>query len=235
MGKPLRPPTSGCLSVLQVYSREPWDPLRRRAMSNSRISVRLVSELVIIFAGVYGAFWVERYRQEVEDRERALTILEALDRELENLSNNGPYVEKGMTQALDAFVDARTKGIQAPPAFYREPGAETPSISVWRATVSSGGVNLLDPGLFYSLAEFYNRVESFSERYLRYNEFTEREILPLLSRGGEAFYDPVSEELEPSFQVHMDQLRTLRDEASLIILRADSLVQVVRAEAELFR
>jgi hypothetical protein len=204
-------------------------------MTRSRISFRLVSELVIIFAGVYGAFWVERFRQEVEDQERALTILAALDRELENLSQNGPYVEKGMTQALDAFREARSEGIQAPPAFYREPGAETPSISVWRATVSSGGVNLLDPGLFYALAEFYNRVESFSERYLRYNEFTEREILPLLSRGGEAFYDPVSEELEPSFQVHMDQLRTLRDEASLIIFRADSLVQVVRAEVELLR
>jgi len=195
-------------------------------------AARLVSELLIIFAGVYGAFWVERYRQDLEDNERALTILEALAREIENVSSNGPLVRDAMASALEAYDTQVGAGIRARPAFYREPGAETPSISVWKATVASGGVNLLDPELFYTLAEFYNRVESFSQRYLRYNQVTEQEVLPRLSLGAEAFYDPSSGELDPVFRVHMDQLRTLHDEAVVIVDRAKALVGVVRAEAE---
>ena len=194
--------------------------------------LRLASELIIIFAGVYGAFWVERYRQDLEDSERANTILEALAREIENVASNGPFVRDAMASALSAYDSAVARGIRAQPAFYREPGAETPSISVWEATVASGGVNLLDPHLFYTLAEFYNRVESFSQRYLRYNQITEQEVLPRLSVGAEAFYDPLTGGIEPVFEVHMDQLRTLHYEADQIIDRAETLMQVVRAEAE---
>lgn len=200
-----------------------------------RFPIRLLSELLIIFAGVYGAFWVERYRQDLEDRERAATILQALEEELREFSEYGPLVEAAMESALEEFDTARGQGVMVPPAYYREPGAETASTSVWEATVASGGVNLLDPKLFYALAAFYNRVESFSQRYVRYNAFTEAELLPLLSLGAEAFYDPSSGELSPAFRVHLDQLRTLQGEASAIIARADSLMDVVRREGKRLR
>jgi len=197
--------------------------------------LRLASELLIIFAGVYGAFWVERYRQALEDRDRAVTILEALEREIGQFSGEGRHVLEEIATALASYDSATALGLRVPPAYYREPGAETPSVSVWEATVASGGVNLLDPGLFYDLAAFYNRVHSFSQRYLRYNQVTEQEILPRLSLGAQAFYDPHSSELDPIFEVHMDQLRTLRDEAAQIIARADTLGEVVRAEGERLR
>jgi hypothetical protein len=38
--------------------------------------------------------------------------------------------------------------------------------------------------------------------------------------------------LDPVFEVHMDQLRTLHYEAEQIIDRSEALVQVVQAEAE---
>ncbi len=204
-------------------------------MSKPRLSVRLISELIIIFAGVYGAFWVERYRQDIEDRERALTILEALEAEIGGIVLEGPRVRDDMASALADFDDARSRGEVVPPAYYREPAAETPSISVWQATVSSGGVNLLDPDLFFSLAAFYNRVESFSQRYLRYNAFTETEVLPLLSGDPRAFYDAGTGGMDPAFRVHLDQLRTLRSEAAEIIAQAIVLTDSVRAHAERLR
>jgi hypothetical protein len=207
----------------------------RRGASKGGLLLRLGVELAIIFAGVYGAFWVEGYRQEVEDRQRARSILEALAREIEQISTEGPRVRDAMASALQAFDSLSALGGRPSPAFYREPAAETPSISVWEATVSSGGVNLLDPDLFYSLAAFYNRVESFSRRYLRYNQITESDLLPRLSEGPEAFYDPLSGELDPVFEVHMDQLRTLHQEAVEILRRAEDLVATVRAEAEELR
>jgi len=205
-------------------------------MSGTRGSpLRFVVELVVVFAGVYGAFWVEGYWQKAEEREREAAILGALAEELGNFVDQGPLVGEGMNQALNAFQEARSRGERVSPAYYREPGAETPSISVWQATLSSGGVNLLESELFFDLAELYNRVESFSERYIRYNTVTEREVLPLLSRGPDAFYDPSSGDLDSRFEVHMDQLRTLRDEVSFIVARADTLRSQVRASLEELR
>jgi len=195
----------------------------------------LVAELLVVFVGVYGAFWVEGYWQRLEDRERAATILGALGAEINNIRENGPYVSGGMELALAEYDEAEAQGGRPLPAYYLEPGAETPSISVWRATVSSGGVNLLDSELFFALAEFYNRVESTSERYVRYAVVTEEEVLPLLSQGPEAFYDPVTGDLGSRYQVYMDKLRTLRDEVSFIVDRAGTLHGQVLAELEKLR
>ena len=73
--------------------------------------MRLASELMVIFVGVYGAFWVERYRQELEDRDRATTILEALEREIGNIASNGPVVRDAMASALSAYDSAVARGI----------------------------------------------------------------------------------------------------------------------------
>jgi len=200
-----------------------------------RFPLRLGAELLVVFIGVLGAFWVEGYWQQQEDRERAGAILEALAEELDNFVVEGPYVVEGITLALASFEEAQGQGDLPPPAFYREPGAETPSISVWQATLSSGGVDLLDPELFFALAAFYNRVESASARYLRYNLFTEQEILPLLSYGPTIFYDAALGDLTPKYQVHMDLLRTIRDEVAVVVERAGSIRERVLAEREAMR
>ena len=56
-----------------------------------------------------------------------------------------------------------------------------------------------------------------------------------LSRGPNAFYDPVTGDLDPRYQVHMDRLRTLRDEVSYIVERAGTLRGQVRVELERLR
>ena len=203
---------------------------RRKVAEGSGWSRKFLVELVIIFVGVYGAFWVERYQQELEDRERALSILLALQAEIQLVVDYGPTVLEVMDEALDGFQEAVEEGIKPPPAFYRESQAETPSTSVWDATVASGLVALLDPELFYELAWYYHHLRSFSQRYLRYASFTETEILPLLSSGSEAFYDPVTGELEAQYRVHMDQFRILRSEAAAALERAAAIAPQVQEE-----
>ena len=178
---------------------------------------------------------MEGYWQRLEDREKAGAILEALAAELNNFVMEGPKVVEGMSSALLSYQAAVDRGEKPIPAFYRDPGAETPSMSVWTAALASDGVDLLDPELFFALAAFYNRVESASARYIRYNLFTEQEILPLLSRGASAFYDASGEEIDPRFAVHMDLLRTLRDEVGFVVERAGSLRQWVLTEREKMR
>ncbi len=61
------------------------------------------------------------------------------------------------------------------------------------------------------------------------------EFLPRLSRGAEAFYDPVRGEMGPSFVVHMELLRALRDEIAFVVTRSEILLERVRGELERLR
>ena len=53
------------------------------------------------------------------------------------------------------------------------------------------------------LGYFYSEFVGIHDSYDRYNQFTEREVLPRLAGGPDAFYGPDGK-LLPIFRVHMD-------------------------------
>ena len=69
--------------------------------------------------------------------------------------------------------------------------------------VSSGSVRLIEPGLRTELGLFYSEVVGIHDNYDRYNQFTERELLPRVALGADAFYGTDGRIL-PAFRVHMD-------------------------------
>jgi hypothetical protein len=62
---------------------------------------------------------------------------------------------------------------------------------------------LIEPGLRTELGLFYSEVVGIHDNYDRYNQFTEREVLPRIARGPDAFYGTDGRIL-PAFRVHMD-------------------------------
>ena len=52
-------------------------------------SRRLIAELVVVFLGVYGAFWVENFRDQQDRDERTRKVILALQQDLKD------YVEVG--------------------------------------------------------------------------------------------------------------------------------------------
>jgi hypothetical protein len=180
------------------------------------LDARSVLELAAIFIGVTSAFFVENFREDLEDQERRRQITAVLERELHTYVDRAPAVVDEMTRRLDDWERRRAALERPPPAYYRESAAETPPTAVWQAAVASGGVNLLDADLFYDLAFYYHRLTSVSQRYIRYNAFTERELLPRLKIGADAFYNGPEGELDEAFQAHMDLLGEIRDELAAL-------------------
>ncbi|RZJ37438.1 MAG: hypothetical protein EON87_22225 [Brevundimonas sp.] len=73
--------------------------------------------------------------------------------------------------------------------------------------MATGAARSLKPDLFFDLALFYTRQESFGERYVRYNDFTEQWVF---AAGADPaiFYD-ADGVLKPEFAAHIDRLRDL--------------------------
>jgi hypothetical protein len=201
----------------------PDGPPRRRP------SGRFLLELGIIFAGVFGAFIAEDVRQQREDDQRARQTYEALLGEIRAFAERAPFVVDQMASTVDAWSVRHEAGETPPPPFYREPRAEAPPTAIWEATLASGGVALLKPELFNELAVFYNRVVSVSDRYRRYNTFTEQELLPYLDAEATHFFE-ADGRLRGSYRAHVQFLAEVRDEIDQLSDEAANVEASVLAE-----
>lgn len=64
-------------------------------------------------------------------------------------------------------------------------------------------IRFIEPRLRTELGYFYSELIGIHDNYDRYNQFTEREVLPRVAAGPDAFYTSDGR-LQPIFQVQMD-------------------------------
>jgi hypothetical protein len=182
--------------------------LRGQRERVTRTALLLAFELLITFTGLLAAFAVENYRDRRKSAERARQVYAALGRELSNYTGLAPVLADTIDASIRSFEAALARGERPPPpSYYVRAGSERIPTVVWDATVQAGGLDLVQPTLFFELAEFYNRLNSISERYLRYIEFTEREVLPRVPTPA-AFYD-AGGALRPEYRTYVDRLRDI--------------------------
>ncbi len=88
--------------------------------------------------------------------------------------------------------------------------------------MSSGLARLIEPGLRTQLGLFYSEVVGIHDNYDRYNQFTEREVLPRVALGPDAFYGTDGRIL-PAFRAHMDLQKEFAADLRKLSLQAHDL------------
>jgi hypothetical protein len=112
-----------------------------------------------------------------------------------------------MAKGLQDWRDARQRGEIPAPFVFRIFGAEKPPLTTWEVVSQAQLAELLEPNLLYELGFYYNEISGIGDRYVRYAEFTEAEVLPLQATGSAAFYDESGDRMLPRFEAHMERLR----------------------------
>lgn len=160
-------------------------------------------ELLVIFAGVTSAFFVESYRERLgqqEDlRQAAAGILAELRRYEERTLEHAEAIEMANRRWLAAVEAA---GAEPLPDLYRIPGAPYPPTAAWDAAVSSGVASQFEPDFRLRLGYYYTEFLGTHVNYVRRLEFIEREVMPRAREGPSAFRT-ASGELLPAFAVEM--------------------------------
>jgi hypothetical protein len=189
----------------------------------------LAGQLFVIFLGVTAAFIVENYRETLSQREDLRQAVAGLITELERYETRAVQFADGFDSAIEKWQVADKQGQRAVPGFYRIPGASHPPISAWTTTVNSGIARMLEPTLRRDLGYYYSEFVGVHDNYDRYNQFTEREVLPRLPTGPDTFYGPDGKLLS-MFRVHMDlqsefaaELRKLAQMAHDLRLRLEAV------------
>jgi hypothetical protein len=170
---------------------------------------QLLLELVIVFLGVYAAFWVDNYRESLAEQERSKEIAQAILRGLDDVIHAETSFIETSAAGLADWREARQRGESPPPFYFRVSGSERPPRTIYEAIIQSRPAELFDSELLFDLGYFYSEMVGVSNRYIRYAEFTESTLLPNLKRGAEVFYDADGESLRPEYEAHMDRLEEL--------------------------
>ena len=193
------------------------------------IARRYGAELVIVFVGVYAAFWVDNYRESRKDEERTAQIVQTLHEDLQDFIETSRRHRDHVTTSLDAWEAARANGAKPPPYVLRMARSESPPISVWQAVSQSSLVELLEPSLLFDLGFFYSELEGVGVKFVRYSAFTDEFILPGMKRDSGWFYDEASGQLKPEFSAHMDRLLEYQEDTRVLAEWAECLIERLEA------
>src|SRR5947208_13563046 len=151
----------------------------------SRIG-RWTAELVLVFVGVYAAFWLNNYQQRQQDQERHDRILASIEQTLrEGIESNKVSRAKEQQQVAE-FRRALDAG-EMPPL---HPFVFTTDYSPgdFAALLQSGGIQLLDLETLTALRNDESVIRWGLSRMARYQKLSDELIVPNLEQDISFFY-----------------------------------------------
>ena len=169
----------------------------------SRIG-RWTAELVLVFVGVYGAFWLNNYQQHRQDAERRDLILASLGEQLRKGIESGKINRAKQEQKAAEFRRALDAG-EMPPL---EPFVFTTDYSPtdWATMLQSGGVQLLDVQTLMAVRNDESVIRWGLSRMAWYQKLSDELIVPNLDQDISFFYDPATKKLRKRFEIYPDAL-----------------------------
>jgi hypothetical protein len=164
-------------------------------------------ELFIVFLGVALGMEASRWASEREERADRRQMVAALDEALQDYQDSGVRIHARIVKAFQEYDRHRAAGERPAPPILRFPLLDRPPTRSWDALVATGLARTLDPKLVFELAMHFSRADSFGDRYQRYNQFTEQQVLPYMNDTAR-FYDSGGKLARP-FASHVQRLREL--------------------------
>src|SRR5215469_4607638 len=166
---------------------------------------RWTAELVLVFVGVYAAFWLNNFQQRREDAQRRDQILE--------------YIEQTLSEGIGSSKKNRAKEQEPEAAEFRRAldAGEMPPLKPFvfitdyspsdlATMLQSGGVQLFDVQTLGALRSDESVIRWGLQRMARYQKLSDELIMPNLGQDISFFYDPATKRLRKQFEIYPQAL-----------------------------
>jgi hypothetical protein len=165
---------------------------------------RWVAELVLVFVGVYAAFWLNNFQQQRQDAQRRDQILASLEQEFLKGIESGKIAGAREEHQAAEFRRALDAG-EMPPL---HPFVFTTDYSPGdiATLLQSGGVQLLDVKTLMALRELESVIRWGLSDIQRYQRLSDELIVPNLDQDISFFYDPATKKLRRRFEMYPQAL-----------------------------
>ncbi len=165
---------------------------------------RWTAELLLVFVGVYAAFWLNNYQQHRQDAERRDQILASLEQQLREGIESGKINRANQEREAAEFRRALNAG-EMPPL---RPFVFTTDYSPtdWATMLQSGGVQLLDVQTLMAVRNDETVIRWGLSRMAWYQKLSDELIVPNLDQDISFFYDPATKKLRKRFEIYPEAL-----------------------------
>ena len=189
-----------------------------------------VAELVLVFVGVYAAFWLNDYQQHRQDADRRDQILASLEQEFLRGIESGKITGAKQERQAAEFRRALEAG-EMPPL---HPFVFTTDYSPGDiATVlQAGGVQLLDVKTLMALRELESVIRWGLSDMQRYQKLSDELIVPNLDQDISFFYDPATRKLRRRFEIYPQALEATVKFAHDLDRTKTELLKRIQAERQ---
>ena len=166
---------------------------------------RWVAELVLVFVGVYLAFWLNNYQQHQQDAERRDRILASIEQLLQQGIDSGKINRAKQERRAAEFQRALDAG-EMPPL---QPFVFITDYSPgdFATMLQSGGDQLLDLETLTALRNDESVIRWGLSGMARYQKLSDELIVPNLDQDISFFYDPATKKLRKRFEIYPDALQ----------------------------
>jgi hypothetical protein len=191
---------------------------------------RWLAELVLVFVGVYVAFWLNNYQQHQQERKRHDQILATLENELRD-GIESAKAEAAREDRQVADFDRALGAGQMPPlrpfAF-----ATDYSASDIATLLSSGGIELLDLKTLGAMRNLESTIRGGLSRMNHFEKLSDELIAPNVDQDISFFYDPATKKLWKRFEKYPDALHTAAQFFHDLEQAQEALLKQIQAERQ---
>src|SRR4051794_8527983 len=187
------------------------------------VAIEMLAVVLSVILGLEASQW-NAQRGEAQYRRQ---MIAAFDQSLADFEGGGINAHRKAAAALADFKAGLKAGRRPPPPILHYVALDRPPTRAWDAIVSTGAARDLDPQIFFRLAALYSSADSWSDRYQRYNQFSEAEVLPYVN-DADHFYR--NGKLLPIFAGHIDRMIELVNHADRMTREARVLRGELRKE-----
>ena len=192
---------------------------------------RWAAELLLVFVGVYAAFWLNNYQQHRQDAERRDRIL--------------AYIEQTLSEGIDSSKDNRAKEQEPELAEFGRAldACEMPPVrpfvfitdyspSDFATMLQSGGVQLFDVQTLRALRKDESVIRWGLQRMARYQKLSDELIVPNLDQDTSFFYDPATRKLRKQFEIYPKALEARVSFANELERTHTALLERIQTERQ---
>ncbi len=189
-----------------------------------------IAELVLVFVGVYAAFWLNNYQQRQQDAERHDRILASIERTLRDgiESNKTNRAE----QQRDAAEFRRALDAGEMPPLHPFVFTTDYSPGDFATMLQAGGIQLLDLETLTALRNDESVIRWGLSRMARYQKLSDELIVPNLDQDISFFYDPATKKLRKRFNIYPEALDARLKFANDLERTHTELLKRIRAERQ---
>src|SRR5437016_7659486 len=191
---------------------------------------RWVAELVLVFVGVYAAFWLNNYQQHQQDAERRDRILASIERTLREGIESGKINRAREEREAAEFKRALDAG-EMPPLrpFVFTTDYSPGDFATW---LQSGGTQLLDLETLMALRNDESVIRWGLSGIARYQKLSDELIVPNLDQDISFFYDPATKKLRKRFEIYPEALQETVNFANELERTHTELLKRIQAERQ---